>query len=443
MAEKRPGTFMNIVDRRPNPKGKSLGNRRRFIERARTEVKGAVLEALRKRKVTDTDSGEKVSIPTGGIDEPSFRHGSGGGKRHYVIPGNKQHITGDELQRPQGGGGGRGSDPANDGEGEDGFEFSISRDEFLDLFFEDLELPDLVRKRLSETSAPELSRAGLTTSGNPANLNLVRTMRNSMARRISLNRPKWADVEALTLEIEALERDGGSVEALEVARAKLDHIQRRIKAIPYFDPIDVRYNRYQRVPKPNIQAVMFCLMDVSGSMTEHMKDLAKRFFMLLHIFLTKRYKQVDIVFIRHTSTAQEVDEETFFYSRETGGTVVSTALAEMQRIIQERYPLEAWNIYAAQASDGDNFGADSPRCLQLLDELVPNCQYFAYLEVSESADFPSRLEKTDLWRAYADAAPAHPNFAMRRVGDASQIFSVFHDLFAREKAGARQVEEGS
>jgi uncharacterized sporulation protein YeaH/YhbH (DUF444 family) len=440
MAEKRSGTFMNIVDRRPNPKGKSLGNRRRFIERARTEVKGAVLEALRKRKVTDTDSGEKVSIPTGGIDEPSFRHTGSGGKRHYVIPGNKQHVAGDEIQRPQSGGG-RGSQGADDGEGEDGFEFSISRDEFLDLFFEDLELPDLVRKRLSETSTPELSRAGLTTSGNPANLNLVRTMRNSMARRISLNRPKWHEIEALQHEVEDLEASGPA-DMLEAAKAKLEQAQRRIKAIPYFDPIDVRYNRFQRVPKPNIQAVMFCLMDVSGSMTEHMKDLAKRFFMLLHIFLTKRYKQVDIVFIRHTSTAQEVDEETFFYSRETGGTVVSTALAEMQRIIQERYPLDAWNIYAAQASDGDNFGADSPRCLQLLDELLPNCQYFAYLEVSESADFPSRMEKTDLWRAYAEAAPGHANFAMRRVGDATQIFSVFHDLFARDKAAPR-VEEVS
>jgi uncharacterized sporulation protein YeaH/YhbH (DUF444 family) len=262
-----------------------------------------------------------------------------------------------------------------------------------------------------------------------------------MARRISLNRPKWRDIEALRAEIEALEESGDDPKALEELKAKFEHMQRRAAAIPFFDPIDVRYNRFQRVPKPNIQAVMFCLMDVSGSMTEHMKDLAKRFFMLLHIFLVKRYKQVDIVFIRHTSTAQEVDEDTFFYSRETGGTVVSTALAEMQRIINERYPLDAWNIYAAQASDGDNFGADSPRCLQLLNDTLPHCQYFAYIEVSESNDYPSRSEKTDLWRAYAEVAPAHPNFAMRRVGDPGQIFPVFHDLFARDKSGKQVVEE--
>ena len=82
--------------------------------------------------------------------------------------------------------------------------------------------------------------------------------------------------------------------------------------IPYIDPLDVRYRRFEAHPKPVAQAVMFCLMDVSGSMTEHMKDLAKRFYVLLYIFLKRRYKNVDVVFIRHTHQAQEVDEDTFF-----------------------------------------------------------------------------------------------------------------------------------
>ncbi|HVJ51478.1 MAG TPA: YeaH/YhbH family protein [Aliidongia sp.] len=426
---------MNIVDRRPNPKGKSLGNRRRFIERARAEVKGAVLDALRKRKITEVEGSEKVSIPTGGIDEPTFRQSSAGGQRHYIVPGNKDHVVGDEIERPQGGGGRGGSEASEDGEGNDSFEFTLTKEEFLDLFFEDLALPDLVKKKLSEASSPELSRAGHATSGNPANLNLIRTMRNSMARRLSLKRPKWDEIHALEAEVEALEKSGPEAEH-QAALAQLEKLQRRSKAIPYFDPIDVRYNRFERVPKPNVQAVMFCLMDVSGSMTERMKDLAKRFFMLLHIFLVRRYKQVDIVFIRHTSTAQEVDEETFFYSRETGGTVVSTALQEMQRIVHERYPLDAWNIYAAQASDGDNFGADSGRCIALLNQILPVCQYFAYIEVSEGGGDgfgDRRMDKTDLWRSYADVAPAHANFAMRKVGDPSHIFAVFHDLFSRGK----------
>jgi uncharacterized sporulation protein YeaH/YhbH (DUF444 family) len=108
---------------------------------------------------------------------------------------------------------------------------------------------------------------------------------------------------------------------------------------------------------------MFCLMDVSGSMGEREKDLAKRFFMLLHLFLKRRYERLDIVFIRHTHDAQEVDEHTFFYSRQSGGTIVSTALEEMKKIVHDRYATGEWNIYAAQASDGYTQTGDASRCV--------------------------------------------------------------------------------
>jgi hypothetical protein len=424
---------MIIVDRRPNPKGKSLSNRQRFIGRARAELKEAVQEALKRRKVSDVEGGEKVSIPTKTIQEPTFRHTRRTGKSDYIVPGNKQYVTGDEIQRPQGGGGSGGSEGSPDGEGEDAFEFTLSKEEFLDMFFEDLELPDLVKKTLKESMATEPARAGYTVTGSPANLSVPRTMRNSMARRISLKRPKPAEVKALEDEIEMLERDGEAERVTELKR-QLEEVVRRTKLIPYIDPLDVRYKRFERVPRPNSRAVMFCLMDVSGSMTEAMKDLAKRFFMLLHVFLQRRYKTVDIVFIRHTSVAEEVDEETFFYSRETGGTVVSSALEKMLTVQRDRYPTDQWNIYAAQASDGDNYGADSGRCVELLGTgVLPLCQYFAYIEVSEPGGMS---RESDLWRSYSEVAPAHRHFAMRRVADASQIFSVFHDLFAKDRKQA-------
>jgi uncharacterized protein len=424
---------MNIVDRRPNPKGKSLSNRQRFIARARGELKAAVQEALRKRKVADVGSGEKVAIPTKGISEPSFRHSRRTGRSEYVVPGNKEYVVGDEIPRPPGGSGGKGSEGSPDGSGEDEFEFTLSKEEFLDMFFEDLELPDLIKKTLKETSATDLLRAGYTVAGAPANLSVRRTMRNSMARRISLRRPKPAEVEALERELEEREAAGDAA-AVTRLKAEIETLLRRTKLIPYIDPVDVRYNRFDRVPRPNTQAVMFCLMDVSGSMTEAMKDLAKRFFMLLHVFLERRYRTVDVVFIRHTSTAEEVDEETFFYSRETGGTVVSSALEKMLAIARERYPLDAWNIYAAQASDGDNYGADSGHCVDLLGgEVLPLCQYFAYIEVGDSIDGITTRE-SDLWSSYSQVLPAHSHFAMKRVGDPTQIFSVFHELFAKERA---------
>src|SRR5882757_8677169 len=424
---------MNIVDRRPNPKGKSLSNRQRFLGRARVEVKSAVQEALRKRKVADVEHGEKVAIPTRGISEPLFHHNRRTGRTDHVIPGNKEYVRGDEIPRPTGGEGQGGREGSPDGSGEDAFEFTLSREEFLDMFFEDLELPDLVKKSLKDTTAVDLQRAGYTVTGTPSNLSIPRTMRNSMARRISLRRPKLADLEALREEVEEARARGEEEEAERLA-GQLEIRERRSKIIPYIDPIDVRYRRFERVPRPNTEAVMFCLMDVSGSMTEAMKDLAKRFFMLLHVFLIRRYRHVDIVFIRHTSTAEEVDEETFFYSRETGGTVVSSALEKMLAVARERYPLDTWNIYAAQASDGDNYGADSGRCVELLGgEVLPLCQYFAYIEVGEGGEGVMARE-SDLWRSYNQVAPAHSHFAMKRVGDPSQIFSVFHELFAKERA---------
>ena len=428
---------MNVVDRRQNPKGKSLSNRQRFIERARAEVKGAVQDALRKRKVADVEHGEKIAIPTRGITEPTFHHSRRTGRTDHVVPGNKEYVRGDEIPRPQGSGGGGGSEGSPDGSGEDAFEFTLTKEEFLDMFFEDLELPDLVKKTLKDTTAVDLQRAGYTVTGSPSNLSVPRTMRQSMARRISLKRPKLSEIEDLRQEVEKARARGADEEAERLALL-LERSERRSKIIPFIDPLDVRYRRFERVPKPNTEAVMFCLMDVSGSMTEAMKDLAKRFFMLLHVFLIRRYRHVDVVFIRHTSTAEEVDEETFFYSRETGGTVVSTALEKMLEIARARYSMDRWNIYGAQASDGDNYGADSSRCVSLLGgEVLPLCQYFSYVEVGDgtSGSLTGLSRDSDLWRAYSEVAPGHPHFAMRRVGDPAQIFSVFHELFA--KGGVR------
>jgi len=243
-------------------------------------------------------------------------------------------------------------------------------------------------------------------------------------------------LERLLAEAEAR---GDSEADLAEMRRELEHKLLRSKRIPFIDPIDVRYNRFEAVPKPIAQAVMFCLMDVSGSMTEHMKDLAKRFFMLLYLFLKRRYRSVDIVFIRHTHEAKEVDEDTFFYSTETGGTVVSTALEEMQRVVQERYPEGDWNIYAAQASDGDNMSSDNARSAGLLREVIlPLCQYFAYIEVAaeHNMGLSALGRETELWRTYKMVQRPDLPLAMRRVRSRREIFPVFRDLFARDKVAA-------
>ena len=206
--------------------------------------------------------------------------------------------------------------------------------------------------------------------------------------------------------------------------------------VPFIDPIDVRYNRFTRVVVPRAKAVMFCLMDVSASMGEREKDLAKRFFILLHLFLKRKYERVDVVFVRHTHEAKEVDEHEFFYGRETGGTVVSSALEEMIAIRDKRYSPAEWNVYCAEASDGDNSSGDTEHCLDLLNEhILPSTQYFAYIEIADR-DISSHWsggDSKELWRGYQSLTEEAPNFAMRKVANPADIYPVFRELFARQR----------
>jgi hypothetical protein len=428
---------MTIIDRRLNPSGKNLENRQRFMRRAESLIRQAVHESSAKRSIKDADTAGNVVLSQQGVHEPSLRRGAEGGIRDHLLPGNKKYIVDDTIPRPKSGTGGRGSQGSPDGEGQDDFRFALSREEFLDLFLEDLELPDLAKRRVVNAEAVALHRAGYSVTGSPSNLALNRTVRNSVSRRIALRRPKTEEMARLREEIAALADDPQADERRLALEAELERKQRRSRVIPYIDPIDVRYRRFEAQPKPVAQAVMFCLMDVSGSMTEHMKDLAKRFYVLLYIFLKRRYKNVDVVFIRHTHQASEVDEDTFFNSPETGGTVVSTALEEMRRVIDERYSPDDWNIYAAQASDGDNTVSDNEKTAALLvDAILPLCQYYAYLEVGRDAEHSLVRRDTDLWQTYATIISNGAPMAMRKVGHRRDIYPVFHELFAPKQHAA-------
>ena len=434
---------INLIDRRLNPKGKSLPNRQRFMRLAKAAIRQAVSRSIRERSLQDVAGKEVVSVPVKGIAEPKLRHAAQGGNRARVFPGNKEFIKDDLLPKPKSGeGGGGGNKGAPDGEGEDDFRFLISADEYLDVLFEELELPDLAKVQLQDVKVLRYRRAGHSPQGSPSNLNLGRTMRKSLARRIALGRPRPEESARIAAEIAELEAridlDAEEVERLALLKQEYALLGARARRVAFIDPVDLRYNRLEAVPQPMAQAVMFCLMDVSGSMTEDMKELAKRFFLLLRLFLERQYDHVDLVFIRHTSEAKEVDEETFFNSRETGGTVVSTALEEMRRVIEARYPLEQWNIYAAQASDGDNYPSDSRACQALLvDKILPLCQYFAYVEVYDGrrADiFLADTNVSELWRDYETAAGGRANFAMKRVFSKADVFPVFQQLFSKARA---------
>jgi uncharacterized sporulation protein YeaH/YhbH (DUF444 family) len=420
---------MQILDRRLNPSGKNLANHQRFMRRAKALVREAVRSASKDRAIPDILEGGEITIPAGGVSEPRLRHGSEG-IRDLVLPGNKEFEEGDVIARPRGGGGRGTQGGAGEGDGEDAFRFVLSREEFLDVFLDDLELPDLAKRRLATVETPSVRRAGYSVSGSPTNLAVVRTMRLAMARRVALHRPNRASITALEAKIAGCEDEALQADLV----AELAAAEAKMRRIPYIDPIDIRYRRLETEPRPVAQAVKFCLMDVSGSMTEHMKDLAKRFYMLLYIFLTRRYRHVEIVFIRHTDRAEEVDENTFFHSPATGGTLVSSALEAMSDIVARRYRPEDWNIYAAQASDGDNAYNDGERTTALLRHaILPISQYFAYLEVGgATSSGPAMASPSSLWRSYEPILGEGLPLSMRKARTRSEIFSVFRDLFARQ-----------
>jgi uncharacterized sporulation protein YeaH/YhbH (DUF444 family) len=417
-----------LIDRRLSGKNRSAVNRQRFLRRFKAQIRKAASDVVSGRNVTDLERGENISIPSRDMSEPVFHHGAGG-RRNIVLPGNREFVTGDRMDRPQGGSG-KGSGGGSPGdESLDDFVFTLTKEEFMEYFFQDLALPDLVKKQLAAVPEVKRARAGFVSQGNPSNLHVVRSMKQAVGRRLSMaSSPRDAMKKAEDELAELVARGLGASDEAEALREEIETLKARLAAVPFLDTWDLRYAHRVDQPTPSSQAVMFCLMDVSGSMDEGRKNIAKRFFMLLYLFLTKSYARIDVVFIRHHTVAREVDEEDFFNSRESGGTVVSSALELMHEIIQARYPSANWNIYAAQASDGDNWEEDSPRCRELLiRNLLPLTQYFAYVEIEAK-------EPQSLWHEYEHVLTASPRFAMQRILALEDIYPVFRELFRKKVA---------
>jgi len=416
---------INIVDRRNGPKGKSSENRQRLLKRIDGQIKKALPDIVKNTNVKDlTSSKERVNIPIKGINEPQFTYDKDSGDKKGVHPGNKEYVEGDQIQKPKGGGKGSGkgkgsNDPATS---EDDFTISISREEFLDYFFEDLELPDMVKKHLNSIVDFKQKRAGYSNYGNPSRLNITKSYKNSMARRMAIG--MYFDKKIKDIE-DKLKTDL-SDDIREELIKELDKLKKMKIGVSFMEDVDLQYNNFEKVAVPTTSAVMFCILDVSGSMGEKEKDIAKRFFMLLYMFLTKQYERIEIVFIRHHTSAKEVTEEEFFNSKESGGTVVFTALELMNKIIKERYASN-WNIYAAQASDGDVWDRrDAFECYAILDkDILEMVQYMIYIEIN-------RPIEGDLWNSYKILSDKKKNFEIGRIDEVSEIWQVFQNFFKKK-----------
>ncbi len=417
-----------LIDRRLQGKNKSAINRERFLRRYKGQIKDAVGRAIKGRSITNIENGEKISIPVKDVSEPNFGHAHGG-VWETINPGNKEYLKGDQFSRPKGGGGsGRGKAGNSEETNEDDFIFELSREEFMNYFFEDLELPNMVKTQLTKTTEFKNQRAGYNISGTPSNIHVLRSLRGALGRRIAVGGSSRKNLLKAEHELEQLLLEGVPLDDARVVELKrlIHHLHTRLLAIPFIDPIDLRYSNRVKMPKPMSQAVMFCIMDVSGSMDEGRKDTAKRFFILLYLFLKRVYDKIEVVFIRHHTAASEVEENDFFNSRESGGTVVSSALYLLDKVLKERYASGEWNSYVAQASDGDNWDNDSVLCKQLLiNTIMPAVQYYTYVEIT---DGPPQ----NLWEQYTEVPDHHRHFAMQRIVTPADIYPVFRELFKKQ-----------
>jgi uncharacterized sporulation protein YeaH/YhbH (DUF444 family) len=418
-----------IIDRRKNPGKKNLSNRQRFIDRFKGQIRDAAKKSIGDRSITDSGD-QEITIPGTGTDEPRFTHRQDGGEWDYILPGNRDYVPGDTIDKPQGGaGGGRGTEGSRGNIGEDEFQFVLSYDEYLDIIFDDLELPDLVKASEKVITAHKMRRAGFTTAGVPSNLNVERTAIAGIGRRMALRSTKISRIR----ELEALlETEADPDEKAKIIE-EIQELKIRANAVSFLDRVDLRYNNFVPQPIPVTRAVMFCVMDVSYSMGESEKIIAKKFFLLLHLFLRRQYKDIDVVFVRHHEEAEECDEETFFTSRASGGTVVSTAYEEVHRIIKDRYSPDEWNIYVAQASDGDNFSNDKNRSMELLEAIIKTAQFMAYIEISRRQPDLLFAHETDLWSVIDDVRSRNPKIAMQIIHREDDVISVFRKFFERTK----------
>ena len=425
-----------IIDRRKNAKGKTIRNRERFIDLHKKQIKDGVKKILDDCGVEDLPTKSK-KVKVRPLAQPTFRNHPKHGDKEYVLPGNEEFVTGDKQLKPKDpDGGGRGTEGSPDGEGNDEFEFQLTEAEFMEFVFEHLELPDMIKKQLKESKQFDHMRAGYKMTGTPSQMDIRKSITNSIGRRIALRRPS----EELIQDLKAM-ASGGHCEQDEKDEiwARIEELEKRRRTIPFLDPFDIRYKNTELVPLPRTRAVMFCVMDVSYSMNEEYKLMAKSFYMLLNLFLKRKYDTVDVRFISHHTVAKEVTEHDFFYSTVSGGTVVSTALDLTMDIIKSEYKLSEWNVYVAQASDGDNSFQDTDRLGELFEKLIIQTQYFAYIQTRRPPNpehhygYQGSTINTEIWKLYEKLMATEPKLNIKEVNEPKDVWTVFAELFSKEK----------
>jgi uncharacterized sporulation protein YeaH/YhbH (DUF444 family) len=444
MAEKLPTTTYIFVDRRKTGGGKSIPNRQRLLRRIKDAIRQARPEEIDNGGVTSMGAGGRqhanpVKVTRASLHEPTLHYAPKTGKREIVLIGNDEFERGDEFPL-MGDDEGEQSVGGPGEEGEDDFIVNVSRDEFLDVFFEDCVLPDLQNSHEKDLPEYQPKHAGFQKHGTPGQLSVKRSYKNAFARKTVLTAPHRDELEELNEEYEKLLAALGSyVETAHIERAhvRMDEIEQRIaelrqkiSSVPFFEDIDLRYTKKEKVLVKAAEAVFAMIMDISGSMDEPKKRMARKFFSLQYAFIKRKYPQTDLIFIAHTDEAEEMTEKEFFETRKSGGTIVSPAYELLHNIIRARYDARDTNIYLSQASDGDNWDSDNPAIIPALEEsgLLAKLRYMSYAQVGQS--FAAGYgHPVTLWSVLTSIANSTNKLAMVKIDDESQVFEAFHKIY--------------
>ncbi|HQU16453.1 MAG: sporulation protein YhbH [Chromatiales bacterium 21-64-14] len=323
---------------------RSAGDRLRHRHKVRDAIRKNIADIVAEESIIGQSRDKIIKVPIRGIREYRFIFGenepgvgTGDGKTE---PG---QVVGDAAQD------GNGIGSAGNRPGVDYYETDITLEELVDIMFEDLELPDLERKKLREIQAESArKRKGFRKVGVRAHLDKKRTAMSRLRRRI--------------------------------ATRNVPPVEGHASRFP-FHRDDLKYRRLVADLRPQSNAVVLCMMDTSGSMDTMKKYLARSFFFMLYQFVRTRYNNVEVVFIAHDTRAREVSEEEFFTKGESGGTMISSAYHKALEVIQGRYHPSLWNIYAFHCSDGDNWPHDNPATLATARELTTLCNLVGYGEI--------------------------------------------------------------
>jgi uncharacterized sporulation protein YeaH/YhbH (DUF444 family) len=451
MSDSPVKTSFIFVDRRKTGRGKSLPNRQKLLKRIKDSIKNAKPQDLDATGVMGAGNSNKkfenpVKVARDALSEPTFRYASGSGEHEIVLPGNDVWEKGDPFPVQSGEGGpgngkGEGAGQGN-GNGEDDFIVNISRSEFYDAFFEDCELPDL--EQTSEKVLPEAvwKPAGFQKEGNPGQMSVIRSYRNSLGRRKALNAEAYRRIEELEAEMDryntgthgqcqylSLEEIGSIIYGLAEEIAAL---RSKIAATPFFEKIDLRFRKSEKVQVKSSDAVLVMAMDVSASMDEEKKRLARKYFVLQYAFIKRSYPDTDLIFIYHTDEAYEVTEDEFFTSRVNGGTVISSAMDLTNKILTERYDASQTNLYFSYAGDGDNWNNDNARVQQILQNegLLKRLRHAVYLQVGQEMSWSAQSQ---MWEVMQKISAAEPKLHIIKVHSDDEVFSAFKSVYGSKK----------